>query len=265
MLNVSTKLSGFDSSLRYQSSASTDSDGEYSSPGLRASIATVPDSTLRAIMIKLAENSPHFHRTIMKELAQVSAESPADSPLTTPTTAKIRKPERRRSKRRSHHKSLSVSTQSPIRNQQRDIGIATERLYQSGCVYHSGEFSLKFLSDHGWTTTTGNLEDVVYEFLSGVPDDMTHKVRTLRMWSCCDEDEWSPGCMGAAMVPAQYKVEHDDRYDTITSPDDVFPDSDLEERLDLNSRLLSQTRWPTHHLWPSPIYFVFRWSPFFTV
>lgn len=96
--------------------------------------------------------------------------------------------------------------------------------------------------------TTGNLEDVVYEFLSGTPDDMTHKVRTLRMWSCCDEDEWSPGCMSAAMVPAQYKVEHDDRYNVNPSPDDVFPDSDLEERLDLNSRLLSQTRWSTHHL-----------------
>ena len=142
LFNMTTRLSDFDS-------ASTDSDVEYPSPGLRASIATVPDSKLRAIMIKLAENSPQFHRTIMKELAQVSAESPADSPLTTPTIAKIRKPERRRSKRRSHHKPLTVSTQTPIRNQHRDIGNATERIYQPGCGYHSGQFSFKLFSDCG--------------------------------------------------------------------------------------------------------------------
>ena len=139
MLDVTTKLSDFDSS--YPSSASTDSDVEYSSPGLRASIAAVPDSKLRAIMIKLAESSPQFHRTIMKELAQASGESP----LTTPTTPKIRKPERRRSKHRSHHKSLTVSTPTPFRNHQRHIGNATERIYQSGYVYHSGQFSLKVL------------------------------------------------------------------------------------------------------------------------
>ena len=139
MLNVNTTLSSFDN---FDSSyPSSDSDVEYSSHGLRASIAAVSDSTLRAIMIKLAESSPQFHRIIMKEVAQASGESP----LTTPTTPKIRKPERRRSKHRSHHKTLSVSTQTPIRNHQRHIGNATERLYQSGYVYHSGKFSLKVL------------------------------------------------------------------------------------------------------------------------
>lgn len=128
MLNVTSKLSNFDSPYP-SSSPSTDSEVEYSSPGMRASIAAVPDSTLRAIMIKLAESSPQFHRAIMKELAQTSGESP----LTTPTTPKIRKPERRRSKRR--HKALTISTQTPIHNNKRH---ATERLYQSNCVYHSG-------------------------------------------------------------------------------------------------------------------------------
>lgn len=259
MLNVTSKLSGFDSS--YPSSPpSTDSEVEYSSPGLHASIAAVPDSTLRAIMIKLAESSPHFHRAIMKELG--SAQASGESPLTTPTTPKIRKPERRRSKRRSHHKTLTVSTQTPIHNHQRHISnvTVTERLYQSGCVYHSGQFSLWSFSDCGWTTT-GNLE--IYEFLSGTPDDMAHEVRTLRMWSCCDEDEWSPGCMSAAMIPPQYKVEHDDRYDANPSYDDVFPDSDLEERLDLNSRLLSQSRWTTNRLWPSRSISFLRWRIIF--
>ena len=54
--------------------------------------------------------------------------------------------------------------------------------------------------------------------------------------------------MSAAMIPAQYKVEPADRYDANSLPDDVFPDSDLEGRLDLNSRLLPQTRWTMHHL-----------------
>ena len=55
--------------------------------------------------------------------------------------------------------------------------------------------------------------------------------------------------MNAVMIPAQYKVEHDDRYDANPSHDDVFPDSDLEERPDLNGRLLSQARWSTkNHL-----------------
>lgn len=139
MLNVTTMLSDFDSS--YPSSASSDSDVAYSSPGLRTSIAAVPDSTLRTIMIKLAESSPQFHRTIMKELAQVSGESP----LTSPTTPKIRKHLRRRSKPRVHHKPLTVSTQTPIRNLQRHIGNATEPLYHSGYVYHSGQSSLKIL------------------------------------------------------------------------------------------------------------------------
>ena len=143
MLNVTSKLSGYDSSYP-RSSPSTDSEVEYSSPGLRASIATVPDSTLRTIMIKLAESSPQFHRAILKELAKASGESP----LTTPTTPKIRKPERRR---RNRHKTLSVSTQTPDRNRQRrHVSNATERLYQSGCVYHSGQFSFfKSFTDRG--------------------------------------------------------------------------------------------------------------------
>ena len=137
MLNVTSKLSGFDLSYP-RSSPSADSEFEYSSPGLRASIAAVSDSTLRAIMIKLAESSSKFHRAIMKELAQASGESP----LTSPTTPNIHKSERRR--RRSHHRTLAVSTQSSIRNHQRHNN-STESLYQSAYVYHSGQFSFKVL------------------------------------------------------------------------------------------------------------------------
>jgi len=226
MLNVASKMSGLDSSGP-SSSPTTDSEVECSSPGLRASVAAVRGSKLRAILIKLAESSPQFHRAVMKELACAE-----DSEESSPTSPKIRGPQRRRSKSGSHRKTLTISATTPIRNHKRQISTATERSYQSECVYHPG-----------------NLKQEVYEFLSGTPDDTTHEVvRTLTMWSCCDEDEWSPGCMTVTMIPAQYKVEHDDRYDANLSHNDVFPDSDLEDRPDLSSRLLSQTKWSTRHL-----------------
>lgn len=73
-------------------------------------------------------------------------------------------------------------------------------------------------------------------------------IRTITMWSCCDEDEWSPGCMNATMMPAQFKAEHNDHYDGNLSYEDVFPDSDLEERLDLSGRLMSETRRAMNYL-----------------
>ena len=132
MLNLTSKFSSFDSSCP-RNSPSTDSEVEYLCPGLRASVAAVPDSKLRAIMIKLAESSPHFHRTIMKELG--SAQDSAESLPTTPTTPKAYNPQRRRSKRGSHHKTLTISTQTPIHNPKRT---GRERSYQSDCVYHPG-------------------------------------------------------------------------------------------------------------------------------
>jgi hypothetical protein len=134
MMNLTSKFSSFDSSYP-RNSPSTDSENEYLCPGLRASVAAVPDSKLRAIMIKLAESSPHFHRTIMKELG--CAKTSAESSPTTPTTPKICNPQRRRSKR-GHHKTLTISTQTPIRNPKRT---GRERSYQSDCVYHPGQFA----------------------------------------------------------------------------------------------------------------------------
>lgn len=54
--------------------------------------------------------------------------------------------------------------------------------------------------------------------------------------------------MNATMMPAQFKAEHDDHYDGNLSYEDVFPDSDLEERLDLSSRLMSETRRAMNYL-----------------
>jgi hypothetical protein len=44
----------------------------------------------------------------------------------------------------------------------------------------------------------GHVQDEVYEFLSRTPEGRSFKVvRTITMWSCCDEDAWSPGCVAA--------------------------------------------------------------------
>jgi len=70
----------------------------------------------------------------------------------------------------------------------------------------------------------------VYEFLSRTPEEVAFKVvRTITMWSCCDEDEWSPGCVVApyGMNPADHKRNHQGIAEFTHS--DVFPDSDLEQ------------------------------------
>ena len=69
----------------------------------------------------------------------------------------------------------------------------------------------------------------MYEFLSRSPDDVAIKVvRTITMWSCCDEDEWSPGCMAEAgfTLPVEHCEYSDKAIEFVHS--DVFPDSDLE-------------------------------------
>jgi len=71
----------------------------------------------------------------------------------------------------------------------------------------------------------------VYEFLSRTPEEVAFKVvRTIAMWSCCDEDECSPGCVVAppyGLKPADY-CETDDAMAEFAHSD-VFPDSDLEQ------------------------------------
>jgi len=142
MFNLTSTFSDYISSFPYPpSSPSAD---EYSSLALRASLATVPDSKLRAIMVKLAESSPQFHRAIMKELgyAQARGESPPTTPTTpTPANPKTRRSEWYRSKPRPQHKTPTVSTQTPIHNHKRHISTATEASFRSDCVYHPGQFS----------------------------------------------------------------------------------------------------------------------------
>lgn len=85
----------------------------------------------------------------------------------------------------------------------------------------------------------GHLEDEVYEFVSRTPNGAAFKVvQTVTMWSCCNEDEWSPGCilitpafdrdtdLGSSLSMHNGKLTP---LDIRPLPqDDVYPDSDLE-------------------------------------
>jgi hypothetical protein len=130
---------GFDSPSPYPPSSSTDSSTDddekphYLSGGIRASIATIPESKLRSIMVKLADTNPRFQRAIMKELTY--AQPLGDSPPTTPTTAKQRKA--RRSKPRRNCKGLSVSTQNAHANGHKH-GYRSSLEIQNEPVYHPG-------------------------------------------------------------------------------------------------------------------------------
>jgi len=117
------------------SSPSSDSEDDerpdHLSVGVRASIAAIPESKLRSIMMKLADSNPRFQRAIMKELTYV--QSFVDSPPTTPTNAKQRKARR-------NYKGLSVSTRDvSIRGHKRGLDVAElEVPCQNEFVYHPG-------------------------------------------------------------------------------------------------------------------------------
>lgn len=134
---------GFDSPSPYPpSSPSTDSETDerpaHLSTSVRASIAAIPESKLRSIMVKLADSNPRFQRAIMRELTY--AQPFGDSPPTTPTNAKPRKA--RRNKSRRNCKGLSVSIQdAPVRGHRRALELAElEAPYQNELVYHPGSF-----------------------------------------------------------------------------------------------------------------------------
>lgn len=133
---------GFDSPSPYPpSSPSTDSDSDddekHNHLGVRASIAAIPETVLRSIMVKLANSNPRFQRAILKELT--SAQPFVDSSPTTPTSTKQRKA--RRSKPRRNCKGLSVSTHDAHAHGHRrnsEVDDSQALPYQNEGAYHPG-------------------------------------------------------------------------------------------------------------------------------
>jgi hypothetical protein len=151
-------------------------------------------------MLKLANRDPRFQRAIMKELSRIETD-PAPTTPTTPTPTKQRKWHR---KSRQNMKSLTIAT-NPL------------------CALSQGHHEIDYMYH------PGRLEEEVYEFISVLPDE-THVVRTVTMWSCCDEEEWSPGCMSApATFPLHFQHRKSESFE-LQHASDIFPDSDVERR-----------------------------------
>ncbi|KAF8071643.1 hypothetical protein FPV67DRAFT_1778836 [Lyophyllum atratum] len=137
---------------------------------LRASIATVPESRLREIMVRLVDRSLGFQHAVAKEL--LASGSPTDHAPPSPRR------KRRKSSRRSHDE-RERSRHRPCVCVNCGKQIRTDGGDQDAvCVYHPGR-----------------LEEEIYEFPTRTPEGRTFQVRRkIMMWSCCDEDARSPGC-----------------------------------------------------------------------
>jgi len=149
---------------------------------LRASIATVSEERLREIMVKLTECSSSFRHAVAKEL--LSSDAPASA-----STASAPMSPPRRKHRPSRRVSEAATTSSPFqkcancgerfKHRERDGTSIRDR--DPECTFHSGR-----------------LEEEVYEFVSRTPEGRSFKVlRKIKMWSCCDEDAQSVGCVSA--------------------------------------------------------------------
>ncbi|KAH6910154.1 hypothetical protein BKA70DRAFT_1272294 [Coprinopsis sp. MPI-PUGE-AT-0042] len=85
----------------------------------------------------------------------------------------------------------------------------------------------------------GYLRDEAYEFVSQTPDGAAYRVvRNITMWSCCDEDEPSPGCVRSFFAASQ-------RQAIASTPEPVelerpdTPDSDVMQETPPPSRPIS--------------------------
>jgi hypothetical protein len=156
---------------------------------LRASIATVPECRLREIMVKLVDRCPEFHHAVAKEL--LSYHTPSSSPL----RQKLRRPGRPGSS-----DTIVLNRRCNKCGNYVKHGKGHGYLRHEKCTFHPG--TSIWLAPRAVPSNdpsiVGNLEEEVYEFLSRTPEGHSvNVVRTLTMWSCCDEDEWTPGCATA--------------------------------------------------------------------
>ncbi|KAJ4480160.1 hypothetical protein J3R30DRAFT_3469852 [Lentinula aciculospora] len=131
---------------------------------LQSIIATVPEPQLRATILKLAGRSTQFRNAIAKELEP-------HSPSQTATKSQ-----------EGSRKFLQSNTSCP------PISICSK----CGQVFNDG--------DTGDTCHyhTGELEDELFEFMSKTPEGRIFKVlKTISMWSCCEEEPGSIGCVSS--------------------------------------------------------------------
>jgi hypothetical protein len=96
---------------------------------------------------------------------------------------------------------------------------------------------VELIADTRHWCPVGYLRDEAYEFVSQTPDGAAYRVvRNITMWSCCDEDEPSPGCVRSFFAASQrhaiaFTPEPVDRPDS--------PDSDVMQATPPPSRPIS--------------------------
>ncbi|KAF8824810.1 hypothetical protein HHX47_DHR7000629 [Lentinula edodes] len=163
----STASSICSDSSHFPQSDSEDSDYQNTSTkDLQTIIATVSETQLRATMLKLAGRSTQFRDAVARELNLKSSQS-------------VTKPSRR--SRRFRRSTGSNTSCPPILTcsncgQGFDGGDTRDT-----CHYHPGQ-----------------LEDEIFEFMSQTPEGRIFKVlKTVSMWSCCEEEPGSVGCVNA--------------------------------------------------------------------
>lgn len=184
--------------------------------GLRASVAALPDHQLRGIVLRLLDTSYSFRRALQKEIAFADHEEP-DTPPTTPTATTHRRGKARRATRSRKSRKHAEGTQ-------RSLTLPHQPLRPE-----SPAPQLDSGADHVYHP--GHLEDDAYEFVSRTPNGAAFKVvQKVTMWSCCNEDELSPGCILIAPTFAN------DHYPSSSRP------SSLVERHSSSSSLFEQYR-----------------------
>ncbi|KAF5327809.1 hypothetical protein D9619_004719 [Psilocybe cf. subviscida] len=218
---------------------SDDSDAPLPPSGLRTSVAALPESKLRRIMVKLAASNPRFHRAIMKELAcaREFTGDAVDTPPETPIKAGREQRRRKRHARKEHMQESDVESldeaslaHEPQRNF-KNLSVTTVGhacVHQGSAAIHSNETSTEEYVYH-----PGHLDEEVYEFFSPSTNHEPCKVvRTVTMWTCCDEDEWSPGCVSVPAFADHSLRDRDAQVMMNISSSRAFSDSDLEHRYD---------------------------------
>jgi len=157
-----SQVSGRESASPYPPSSPSVEDSDFEdalwsqSPttnSLRAFIARIPESQLRSIIVKLADNNSHFERAITKELADGPALPSSDVLNTSPSTPTGRKPRTfRRSKTRRSRKELSVNVSMfseswPQKDMQSAVMRARTRTGREGVYsYHPGTLDYLMIS-----------------------------------------------------------------------------------------------------------------------
>ncbi|RDB26007.1 hypothetical protein Hypma_006397 [Hypsizygus marmoreus] len=159
---------------------------------LRASIATIPPHRLRELLVRLVDRDPGFQHAVAKELLRgpmpTHLRNTPDADVDSPHLPPDRMIRKCRGSRRSLDSSTASAMSKPLPQTR---ARSASHLHKCGKGSTASESKVSPIR----TYHPGRLEEETYEFPTHTPDGRAFGVlRRITMWSCCDEDERSPGC-----------------------------------------------------------------------